>query len=531
MAEEEHVPTVETPYLIVGGGPAGASLACFLSSHGLAGIIISSADGTAKDPRVHATNPATIKCFRDIGLQEAVLQVATPEEYMSVVRFCHDMIGEEYVWVKAWSNYPATMGDYVAASPCGYVDLPQPLLESVLGWKVWFNTTFVKFERSGMAGPYVIKSKYLFGCSGASSRIVRQLDILLIRNPGQGHAIIVIVEADLSFMKHKPEDSPMWTWTTVHEWMSIIMPPSVTDSFVEMISHANEATPVKLLHISKWRINDIAAELHFVFYLGDAVHHHPPPNDLGSHTCIQDAYNLAWKVAYVEKGLADAKLLDSYSDERQPIGVGTALGIAYDGVEMRRSQFNQLKAPSEAGRKQREKLREGLDHSRHEFGAIGIDLNQRYKSSAVIHRDELAEPPHWPADDYVMRLHRSTFPGFRLPHAELFRVYQRSCGSRGVLHIDGYEGEAWKDAARGVGERLGFPFNAYSIGWIQDWKELLDDWTLLCEVDEDGCVLCRPDRTICWRSMKLRDDCVDALLSVVQSVLGLDKGYTSSQLS
>ena len=38
------------------------------------------------------------------------------------------------------------------------------------------------------------------------------------------------------------------------------------------------------------------------YCLGDAVHRHPPMNGLGSNTCIQDAANLAWKVAMVEKG-------------------------------------------------------------------------------------------------------------------------------------------------------------------------------------------------------------------------------------
>ena len=38
------------------------------------------------------------------------------------------------------------------------------------------------------------------------------------------------------------------------------------------------------------------------FCLGDAVHRHPPSNGLGSNTCIQDAYNLAWKVAHVLQG-------------------------------------------------------------------------------------------------------------------------------------------------------------------------------------------------------------------------------------
>ena len=53
--------------------------------------------------------------------------------------------------------------------------------------------------------------------------------------------------------------------------------------------------------------------------MGDAVHRHPPSNGLGSNTSIQDAFNLAWKLALVVKGKAAPKLLDSYTPERAPI--------------------------------------------------------------------------------------------------------------------------------------------------------------------------------------------------------------------
>lgn len=50
------------------------------------------------------------------------------------------------------------------------------------------------------------------------------------------------------------------------------------------------------------------------------MHRHPPFNGLGSNTCIQDAYNLAWKIAFVHRGLASPELLKTYSQERQPVG-------------------------------------------------------------------------------------------------------------------------------------------------------------------------------------------------------------------
>ena len=57
-----------------------------------------------------------------------------------------------------------------------------------------------------------------------------------------------------------------------------------------------------------------------VFIAGDAAHIHPPTGGQGMNTGIQDAYNLAWKLASVLKGVAPTTLLDSYEAERRPVG-------------------------------------------------------------------------------------------------------------------------------------------------------------------------------------------------------------------
>ncbi len=57
-----------------------------------------------------------------------------------------------------------------------------------------------------------------------------------------------------------------------------------------------------------------------VFIAGDAAHIHPPTGGQGMNTGIQDAYNLAWKLALVLKGAAPETLLDSYEAERRPVG-------------------------------------------------------------------------------------------------------------------------------------------------------------------------------------------------------------------
>ena len=60
------------------------------------------------------------------------------------------------------------------------------------------------------------------------------------------------------------------------------------------------------------------------FLLGDAAHVHSPVGAQGMNTGLQDAYNLAWKLALVVKGRADAALLDSYEDERMPVARAAA---------------------------------------------------------------------------------------------------------------------------------------------------------------------------------------------------------------
>jgi 2-polyprenyl-6-methoxyphenol hydroxylase-like FAD-dependent oxidoreductase len=55
------------------------------------------------------------------------------------------------------------------------------------------------------------------------------------------------------------------------------------------------------------------------FLLGDAAHIHSPVGAQGMNTGLQDAYNLAWKLALVVSGRAGTALLDSYEEERIPV--------------------------------------------------------------------------------------------------------------------------------------------------------------------------------------------------------------------
>ncbi|QIW97173.1 hypothetical protein AMS68_002691 [Peltaster fructicola] len=585
---------IEIPYLIVGAGPAGASLACFLASHGQTGIMVSMASGTAKEPRAHINNPAALECLREIGLEQDCLKVATPQSHMQHTRWCHDVAGRELARIHSWGNQPKRRGSYDAASPCHHVDLPQTLLEPILvghatakGWKIRFDTQFLNFTalsdgsvkselKDLLSGTtYTIHSKYLFGCDGARSQVIRQLDIPLDKKPGQGLAINLLVRADLhKHMRYRtgnlhwifqPEvEHPPWGWTCVlrmvkawDEWMFIILPEPGFEDLAVLPSEADylkrvrqligdDSVKVEILDASKWYINEIVATRYSegnIFCLGDAVHRHPPFNGLGSNTCIQDAYNLAWKVAFVEKRLASPTLLDTYSQERQPVGAGVvqranqglrdhmavweALGVLPTDVEERKRQHAELTAQLDAGQIRRKQLQEAVAYTEHEFGAIGIEMNLAYNSSAIYLKDEGRRPAL--PEDPVLHYQITTYPGSRLPHAWLndsipdrAPVSTQDVAGHGTFCLfTGNGGDSWQAAAKLVSSKTGIVINCVSIGWDQDYEDVYGDWARRREVADDGAVLCRPDRIVCWRSMSAIENADEKLLQVMQSVVGM----------
>lgn len=282
------------------------------------------------------------------------------------------------------------------------------------------------------------------------------------------------------------------------------------------------------------------------YCFGDATHRHPPFNGLGSNTCIQDAFNLAWKVAYVEAGKAGAALLDSFSTERQPVGKDVitranqglrdhtgwmeAMGMLEDDRAVRARMLAEFEDPGPVGRKKRAAFQRGIETTTSEFQGLGIEMNQRYDApgAAVYLGDEQGGAPPMPQDP-VKQLQISTYPGKRLPHAWLNKrvpVTKFStidlAGHRRFTLFTGPGGHEWKAAAAKVSNILGVEIKAYSIGWKQDVEDVYFDWANRREVDEDGCVLARPDRFVAWRAKTMIPDAAAKLETVMRKVLSLN---------
>ncbi|KAI1292441.1 FAD binding domain-containing protein [Xylaria venustula] len=590
---------IETDVLIVGAGPAGASLGCFLTRYSVTGLIISKTSSTARTPRAHYTSNATFECLRDAGLEAECRRVSTPKELIKFYRFCHTMAGKELSRSYYAGTDPKREGEYKGATPCEQADLPQSTLEPILlrvatqnGFKLRWDYEFLSCREDVETGKVhsrikdilsgevvTVKSNYVCGADGAKSAVARELQLPFEDTPGGGFVLNVWFEADLNhMMTHSPglihmliqPDKPQPDYCAIaitrqvkpfSEWViSMLAKPGVTEvtaSKDEIIQHVKDligdsSIEIKVKSMSTWSIKDCYAEQYSrgkVFCLGDAVHRHPPFNGLGSNTCIQDAYNLAWKIGYVQNGLASPSLLESFSAERQPVGKGVVrranktggihaqlfalMGVFEPDLAKKRKILDRLEEDTEEGtdaRAEFQRIIENLDSERHGFG---VEMNQLYQSQAVWSDDEPNPPPGY-SDPEESDLHylESTYPGFRLPHAWLQAtkagpsdplISTHDLAGKGNFTIlTGIGGKSkWSHRVDNVRKDLSVDIKVYSIG--EDYRDVFYDWSKKRGISEKGAILVRPDRFVAWRSTGKEQDTEDGedkLVKVLARILG-----------
>jgi 2,4-dichlorophenol 6-monooxygenase len=576
---------LHTDVLVVGSGPAGGAAALSLATLGVEHAVITKYSWTANTPRAHITNQRTVEVFRDLGIESDIMANGTPQGLMGDTVFCNSLSGEEIGRIRAWGTHPARQADYTLASPSEPCDLPQTLLEPILighaaarGSRIRFDTEYLGLDehedgvtvyvRDRVAGnSYTIEAKYVIGADGGRSKIAKDIGLPFEGQMDVAGSMNIVFHADLSAkVEHRPSVlywvlqpgsdiggigmglvrmvRPWDEWLVVWGYDIDDSPPQLDDDAAIQIVHnliGDDSVPVTIRSTSLWGNNKMYATRYRqgrVFCMGDAVHRHPPSNGLGSNTSVQDAYNLAWKLAYVLRGHAGPGLLDSYDEERAPIGrqivlranksieefgpIFEALGFTdtSDPDVMNRRMRARADDTPEAAR-QREQLRVALELKDYEFNAHGVELGQRYRSCAVV-ADGTPEPPY--ARDRELYYHPTTWPGARLPHCWLGRgghkVSTHDLAGKGRFALlTGISGQRWIGAAEQVAGELGIEIAAYVIGPGREYTDLYDDWARLREVAEDGCVLVRPDAHVGWRAATLAADPAGELRGALESML------------
>ncbi|GAB1381027.1 FAD-dependent oxidoreductase [Pararhodobacter aggregans] len=580
---------ISTDVLIIGTGPAGAAAAALLSSYGIETMAVNRYRWLANTPRAHITNQRTMEVLRDLGreVEDEAYLFATHQELMGENIFCESLAGEEIGRMKAWGNHPLSRAAHQMASPTRMNDLPQTFMEPLLfktacsrGTQARMSTEYLSHTqdsegvtsvlRDRLTGKEVtVRSKYLIGADGGKSLVAEHAGLPFEGKMGVGGSMNILFRADLSrYVAHRPSVlywvmqpgadvggigmglvrmvRPWNEWLIVWGYDINGPEPEVTPEFATGVARQLIGDPdldIELLSVSTWTVNNYYAtrvSSGRVFCMGDAIHRHPPSNGLGSNTSIQDAFNLAWKLAMVLKGQAGERLLDSYDAERAPIAkqivtranqsiaetgpIFAALGMA-EGVDPAQMQAN-LEARCDgtpAAEAQREAIRKAIAFKKYEFDAHGVEMNQRYRSSAVVTDGQMEPALELDADLYYQP---TTWPGARLPHAWLYRRDTGAetstldlCGKGRFTILTGLGGEAWAEAAAKVADRLGIDLVTHVIGPRQPYVDHGGDWARICEIRDSGCLLVRPDQHVAWRATAMTEDPEGDLFRVLRQVL------------
>jgi putative polyketide hydroxylase len=522
-----------TTVLVVGGGLTGLSSALFLAWHGVDCLLVERHADLLIHPRARGITARTVETYRPLGLEPRIEAASAPKGNSL-------SMGAETLASPDFTPFGmATPDAFKAISPAAWPTIDQDKLEVVLrdrarelGADIRFSTELAEFEQRPdhvrarirdleTGTETVVRASHLIAAGGHDSPIRARLGITT-SGPGLfAEVVSIMFRADLTEVLdgrpvgvahlRVPGPGTVIVRTDVDRW-SLTFPPGPG----ETIADYDEARCLTAAKAAIGR-DDVDVELLAqlpnggreplafaigaqvadsyrtgrVFLAGDSAHMLPPTLGLGGSTCIQDAHNLAWKLALTTRGIAGERLLDSYEAERRPVALFTMQALLAVGQARGKGD-----APGGGA---------APDLSALVFG-------HRYQSSAVVGvPDGPPDPAALPVDQLAAR------PGTRAPHVPL-----RQDGAE-VSTVDLFgsgfvlltEDASWAAAGREVGADL--PLRTYLIG--TDVTEPAESVAKTYGAGSGGAILVRPDGFIAWRTEQASHDPVAHLRTVLMDVL------------
>jgi 2-polyprenyl-6-methoxyphenol hydroxylase-like FAD-dependent oxidoreductase len=455
--------TQRLPIVIAGAGPVGMTLVLELARRGVPSVLVNDRPGPSPEPKANATSPRTMEHFRRLGVAERIRELGLPPDHPADVAYFTRLTGYELARLKlpAWGEALAETrrgaGPWASPEPAHrasqiYVERALferlhdfPAIERRHGWRfleLRDEGDRVRCRIAEVAGGREewIEGAYLVGCDGGGSVVRKQLGIELEGDAGiqrnfMGGTMLA------AHVRLSPAAGMRWP---ARSWQYWVVTPDIRalilaiDGSDEYVAHVQlpEKRPLDAAYV-KERVEraaggpvlrEIIAFLPWtagfrllaqrygagrVLIAGDAAHLFTPTGGLGMNTGIDDAVNLAWKLAAVVKGWGGPRLLASYEAERRPVGARN-LGFSKRFADSVGGTAATAAIETDTQEGAAERVAVGahlLHHAAWEFLIPGIHLGYRYEGSPLATPDGTPEPPD-PSNEYVP----TARPGHRAPH-------------------------------------------------------------------------------------------------------------------
>lgn len=520
------------PVLIIGGGPVGLSMALALARQKICSVVIEKHSGTTLHPRARGVNARTMELFRQWGNASELLKFEHPKEARRFI-WAHSLQGDEITRVSV-DDSATTIYSPMRSSLVAQDHVEESLYHTLLSYKeseVQFLKEFISFEEDeeGITARIfnrtthleeLIRAKYLIAADGAHSTIRKQLGIEMDGPDNLGRFCSIYCDIDIStWTSHRPCIGYFFTdkkiagrflasidganrWIVGLRFAEGMSREDFTDDYCKNEIRRLVNVPnlrVNIINKSFWTMAAQSANQYSkgrVFLMGDAAHRLPPTGGFGMNTGIQDAHNLAWKLAYVLHYSISDKILDSYQEERAPIAKQNISWSTANSVRF-------TKILEAIASEDTQKLKILLEEQDQHLNYIGLDLGFIYHSGVIF--SENAQTISLTPSKYLP----TSLPGIRAPHVKLTRngtnISTLDLFERDFVLLVGPDGQPWKDAAHEIAKTLPFPLAIYRIA---DDGDLIDSdlaWQEAYEMSATGAVLVRPDGHIAWRSKSLVD--------------------------
>ncbi|ATL31694.1 FAD-dependent monooxygenase [Streptomyces formicae] len=524
--------------LVVGGALGGLSSALFLARAGVPVLLAERHAATSNQPRFRGPTIRSMEVLRGVGLEDRVRAAGTSDREIGGIAWVGDNLADPEVrWnVEPWEEDLSGVSPTVACA-CDQDKFEPLLLDRAreLGAGIRFGSELTGFEQDAdgvtavlldraTGAERTVRADYLIAADGTHSPVRERLGIAR-QGPGLlGHRISIYFAADLRpeldgrvfsacFVEGMgasllPRDSGLWQ-------LSVPYRPEQGESERDFTPErcrglirsalGRDDVHAELRSTSPWEIAMLVAERFQegrVFLVGDSAHVMPPTGGFGGNSAIQDAHNLAWKMAAVLAGTAGPGLLDTYGPERRAVAELTVAATASrlpaswvgEGADGQAHGLAPTGGPTPVGG-----LPPAADHNT-------VSLGYRYRSAAVLLDEDDGDPVEDPRKP-------TGRPGTRAAHVVLQRPDATRLSTLDLWQdtyvlLTGERGERWLTAAREAAAELGITLPAHRVGppgTDADLSDTTGQWPRAYGVPADGATLIRPDGFVAWRALSPPD--------------------------